>query len=60
MRHTVREALKRARQELDGAIETLEAEGFTPDNDEDLAEVRARLAVLETRVSVIESQRESR
>lgn len=60
MKFAVREALKRARQELDAAIETLENAELIPGDDDDLVEVRARLAVLETRVSVIESRRESR
>ncbi len=60
MRRQIREALQRARDGLDEAIEIVEheppVEGL--DADEDLAEVRARLAALETRVAVIEGQRE--
>lgn len=61
MRFNVRESLARARRELDASIEALEQDEASNDADShDLEEVRARLAVLETRVSVIESQQEPR
>jgi len=57
----IREALRRARIELDHVIDVLDHTIDLPDaGDGDLAEVRTRLAVLETRVSAIESQREAR
>lgn len=60
MRFNVRESLQRARKELDASIEALEHDGASDADGQDLEEVRARLAVLETRVSVIESQQEPR
>lgn len=59
MRHLIREALQRARDGLDEAIDIVEHEPAVDvlNADEDLAEVRARLAALETRVAVIEGQR---
>ena len=57
----IREALHRARVELDHVIDALDHTVDPPDaGDGDLMEVRSRLAVLETRVSAIESQRGAR
>lgn len=57
----IREALHRARVELDHVIDALDRSTDPPDGDDgDLAEVRSRLAVLESRVSAIESQRGAR
>lgn len=60
MRFNVRESLTRARKELDASIEALDQDEASDADSHDLDEVRARLAVLETRVTVIESQREPR
>lgn len=59
MRFNVRESLQRARKELDASIDALEHDETLDADSHDLDEVRARLAVLETRVSAIESQQES-
>lgn len=60
MKGRIREALQRARDGLDEALSIVEHEPAEHclEGDEDLAEVRSRLAALETRVTVIESQRE--